>query len=630
MTSNITQKSADADTLPAQLNYELLQHLIGLIYDAAIDPDFWPALLEGLNATVECANDTTPSTNADAFSQNLLFQPPNNNIRSFSEERKNRSLNTLPPSANDVLATEQLIPHLKRALQINRKFNTVEQQRNTAFAFLENIPISIIFVDQNARVILSNRHADHVISKQKSLKVDSGYLTTIHPAQRKQLLDTIRNACYSTNTQKAHVVTLNHIDEQATISLLITPHKTDSGSPIASPSSAAVLIASAADNYEISEQALSSLYQLTPREARLAKSIGDGCSVEAYSQRHNVSKNTTRTHLKSIFSKTKTNSQTELLRTILTSPATWAYKQSAETNVENTSIRPHVTRNHDEVKYLTLTDGRTLAYNEWGDPTGVPLVIFHSTLGGRFERHPDDKATAALGVRLITFDRPGYGQSDHKPGYNFLQGVDDVVELTNHLDIEKFAVVGNSIGGCYALACAYKIPNRLLGVSTINTPPPFSSLKELKNLGYAYQLFIGLAHCTPNLFAHFAKLRLKSVARHPLHFLEHFVAKNQDDLAILRIPKFRDNLINSISQSPNYYMEGFIQDMILYTNPWDFELNHINQTINIWRGETDHLPHDLAERMLANLPNTNFHYCPDVGLFFFHRWQDLLHITLAR
>ena len=78
----------------------------------------------------------------------------------------------------------------------------------------------------------------------------------------------------------------------------------------------------------------------------------------------------------------------------------------------------------DEV--LRLADGRQLAWAEWGDPRGSPVVFLHPSPGSRM-LCPDVHATARAGVRLITVDRPGYGGSDpvarsdphrvrHRPG----------------------------------------------------------------------------------------------------------------------------------------------------------------------------------------------------------------------
>ena len=54
-------------------------------------------------------------------------------------------------------------------------------------------------------------------------------------------------------------------------------------------------------------------------------------------------------------------------------------------------------------------DGRTLMFAEWGDPAGLPVFALHGTPGCRLNRHPDDEIVRSAGVRMITFDRAGYG-----------------------------------------------------------------------------------------------------------------------------------------------------------------------------------------------------------------------------
>jgi pimeloyl-ACP methyl ester carboxylesterase len=68
-----------------------------------------------------------------------------------------------------------------------------------------------------------------------------------------------------------------------------------------------------------------------------------------------------------------------------------------------------------DVNRITLRDGRTLAYAEYGDPDGKPVFYFHGTPGSRLEHHPDDAIARERGVRIITADRPGYGHSDFQP-----------------------------------------------------------------------------------------------------------------------------------------------------------------------------------------------------------------------
>src|SRR5262245_42519005 len=84
---------------------------------------------------------------------------------------------------------------------------------------------------------------------------------------------------------------------------------------------------------------------------------------------------------------------------------------------------------------LRLRDGRRLGFAEWGAADGWPVFLFHGTPGSRLTRHPDEPLTRALGARLITIDRPGYGLSTAQPGRRLLDWPADVAALAGALGV---------------------------------------------------------------------------------------------------------------------------------------------------------------------------------------------------
>jgi pimeloyl-ACP methyl ester carboxylesterase len=76
-------------------------------------------------------------------------------------------------------------------------------------------------------------------------------------------------------------------------------------------------------------------------------------------------------------------------------------------------------------------DGRTVAVAEWGDPNGLPLIAFHGTPGGRIGWWEDPTIYARHGLRRLTFDRPGYGESTRLPGRSVADVVPDVVTIAD-------------------------------------------------------------------------------------------------------------------------------------------------------------------------------------------------------
>ena len=86
---------------------------------------------------------------------------------------------------------------------------------------------------------------------------------------------------------------------------------------------------------------------------------------------------------------------------------------------------------------VTTRTGRKLAAAQWGDLTGIPVFSLHGTPGSRLGRHPDEDAVRAIGARVITYDRPGYGASDRLPGRRVVDCVPDVEAIADALEIGR-------------------------------------------------------------------------------------------------------------------------------------------------------------------------------------------------
>src|ERR1700726_1453146 len=85
---------------------------------------------------------------------------------------------------------------------------------------------------------------------------------------------------------------------------------------------------------------------------------------------------------------------------------------------------------------VALPDGRRLAYADWGDPGGTPVLYFHGGLSCRLDIGFADEQARAGGVRLIAPDRPGIGGSDRAPGRTVAAWADDVAALADALHVE--------------------------------------------------------------------------------------------------------------------------------------------------------------------------------------------------
>jgi pimeloyl-ACP methyl ester carboxylesterase len=129
-----------------------------------------------------------------------------------------------------------------------------------------------------------------------------------------------------------------------------------------------------------------------------------------------------------------------------------------------------------------LADGRTLGCAEWGDPDGRAVIEMHGNPGGRLLLWDEDVLRAS-GVRWITVDRPGIGVSDALPGRGLTGWPRDVAELADTLGAGRFAVVGFSVGGAYAAACARELPGRVSAAALVSSIAPFDRPGSFEALG---------------------------------------------------------------------------------------------------------------------------------------------------
>jgi pimeloyl-ACP methyl ester carboxylesterase len=103
---------------------------------------------------------------------------------------------------------------------------------------------------------------------------------------------------------------------------------------------------------------------------------------------------------------------------------------------------------------ITLKDGRTVGFADYGTPDQIAVLWCHGGPGSRLEPEPFAVSARAAGLRFIGLDRPGYGRSTPQPGRTIGGWVPDGIAVLDHLGIDRFVAVGASTGGAYALALA--------------------------------------------------------------------------------------------------------------------------------------------------------------------------------
>jgi pimeloyl-ACP methyl ester carboxylesterase len=262
----------------------------------------------------------------------------------------------------------------------------------------------------------------------------------------------------------------------------------------------------------------------------------------------------------------------------------------------------------DHIEHRIQTpDGRTLAVAEWGDPAGVPVVAIHGTPGSRLGRWRDAGIYARAGVRRLSFDRAGYGQSTRRPGRHVADVAEDVRAIADALAIDRFAVTGRSGGGPHALACAALLPDRVACCEAVVSVAPF----DAEGLDW-------FAGQTPGNVTE-GKLSLEGEAAirsklepDRLEIFERIASGNAstlpDDYELSetdRLQQAKDRAVfeEVIADGLRDGVDGWVDDDLAFIAPWGFDVGSIRVTTSLWYGRADTLvPAAHGDWLAAHIP----------------------------
>jgi pimeloyl-ACP methyl ester carboxylesterase len=253
---------------------------------------------------------------------------------------------------------------------------------------------------------------------------------------------------------------------------------------------------------------------------------------------------------------------------------------------------------------IHLGDGRRLGYARVGDPAGLPVVFQHGFPASRLEAGILGPAARQAGASIIAPDRPGMGLSDFQPGRTILDWPDDVRQLADALRLERFWVVGGS-GGCpYALACAHRLRDRVLGVAIIAGMGPATEAALVRRMGGLARLGFLLARRTPPLFRLGFGSLARLVARHPeINFRLNAAAPPDEE--VMARPEVHSILTSSVAEALRSGPAGTLREIELLAHPWGFELEEISTPAYVWHGCEDRtVPHQYARFLAGKLPNS--------------------------
>lgn len=284
-------------------------------------------------------------------------------------------------------------------------------------------------------------------------------------------------------------------------------------------------------------------------------------------------------------------------------------------------------------QHLELRDGRALAWREWGQSDGTPVLRLQGTPGSRLSRYAHPELWERLGLRVIMADRPGFGESSRLPGRGLVAVAEDLVELLDHMELERVPVIGQSGGGPHVLALVARHPERVRCASIVVGAAPLKDedvplLVGINREAYQRKRSGGW----DALYALLVDQREKLIADPLAGFKAAMTGAPESDQVIMRDPAWQTAFAEGVTEALRPGAEGWADEgMALFTD-WDFSPDEIEVEVVWWHGRHDaNSPLQAVERLVAAAPGIDLRLWSESGhLESFHREEEILRELLAR
>jgi pimeloyl-ACP methyl ester carboxylesterase len=258
---------------------------------------------------------------------------------------------------------------------------------------------------------------------------------------------------------------------------------------------------------------------------------------------------------------------------------------------------------------ITTADGRTLEVHEAGDPQGLPVLMHHGTPGSGLLYEPHDALAREQGIRMIGYDRPGYGGSSRHAERAIADCAADVETIADALSLDRFACWGISGGGPHVLACAALCGDRLVAVASLASVAPYEAegLDWLAGMGESNveefgAVLAGEAALRPLLERDSAGL-MNATPEQLVTVWESLLGP--EDRGVLS-EGLAGYIIDCGAHGLQPGVDGWLDDNLAFVRPWGFELAAINRPVLLLHGDDDRfVPVSHGHWLAARIPGVD-------------------------
>lgn len=268
--------------------------------------------------------------------------------------------------------------------------------------------------------------------------------------------------------------------------------------------------------------------------------------------------------------------------------------------------RQRAARDGESTREIRLDTDKQLAYAEYGPPSGTPVLFFHGTPGSRRLGELFETEARANGVRLLAFDRPGYGRSSPWVDRSVHDAERFVAAVLDDAGAETADLIAFSGGAPYAFAAATTLPERVGRIDVVSgaTPPAVTDDRP-----GVQRLLSRMATTTPRLLG--GAFRAQAwLARHrdPSFVVAQYTTGETTGIGDQEAEIVREDFLEALTQ----YRSGVVTELRQTATDWNVDLESIAGDVRLWHGETDaNVPIGAVRRFESELPGATLRVLDD-------------------